>query len=295
MAGTVYVQSGGRLFAFDVRCASGGGRCSPSWSAPTQGSRPAPIVASGGIVYAASLGSGLKAFPEECGGEGCDPLWTAGDPRQIASRPAVSGDVVWYSGHALLAFSVGCGTDGGSCDALIDPIRPDEVRVSSGPTVADGLVYVGTSDGSVHAFQTACVEGGSCESVWSAKTSSAVVASPVVEHRQVIVASTDGRVYAFATSCGTLRPCEPLWVGRTSGAIDQQPVLANGVVYVTSSDGNLYAFPESCVPVGTLCAPLFVRAVGALPPSPSVWAKRAVFVTSASGTVAAYTVDGIRL
>src|SRR4029079_5807065 len=108
---------------------------------------------------------GLYALPETCEETPtCEPLWIAADPENhVAHAPAVSGGVVWdSSSHALRAFPTACPTSGTTCEALVDGLRPGGVDLASGPAVADGVLYVGASDGTVEAVSTTCAGGGSC-------------------------------------------------------------------------------------------------------------------------------------
>jgi outer membrane protein assembly factor BamB len=108
-------------------------------------------------------------------------------------------------------------------------------EVSSTPTVVDGVVYVGGSDG-VYALDAA-----TGELKWQFVTSffpesAAVISSPVVDDGVVFVGASNGSVYALDARSGTLR-----WRYKTERPVESSPALEAGVVFVGSWDGTVYA------------------------------------------------------
>ena len=110
--------------------------------------------------------------------------------------------------------------------------------IDSSPTVANGMVYVGSDDGTLYAFKTSC-GNASCAPVWTAPTPShnKIRSSPAVAKGMVYVGSYDHNLYAFNAATGKL-----IWTASTGDVIRSSPVVANGIVYVGSNDHNLYAF-----------------------------------------------------
>jgi outer membrane protein assembly factor BamB len=104
--------------------------------------------------------------------------------------------------------------------------------VYSSPTVANGVVYVGSEDSKLYAFNA--VTGAT---LWSSATGSIVYSSPTVASGVVYVGSADKSVYAFNATTGA-----KLWSSATGSSIYSSPAVANGVVYVGSADNSLYAF-----------------------------------------------------
>ncbi|HJV08680.1 MAG TPA: PQQ-binding-like beta-propeller repeat protein, partial [Acidimicrobiales bacterium] len=102
----------------------------------------------------------------------------------------------------------------------------------SSPAVANGVVYVGSRDGKLYAFDAA---GGA--PVWAATTGGAVDSSPAVASGMVYVGSNDDKLYAFDAATGA-----PRWAATTGDNVFSSPAVANGVAYVGSNDGKLYAF-----------------------------------------------------
>jgi outer membrane protein assembly factor BamB len=108
----------------------------------------------------------------------------------------------------------------------------------SGPTVHDGIVYVGTRDGRVVA-----INASSRQQQWewpeTDASRSLIYTTPVVHGDLVYIATYSGQVYALTSDRGVERWVYP----RTGsiGAVVGTPVVVDETVYVTSSDGRVYA------------------------------------------------------
>jgi serine/threonine-protein kinase len=103
--------------------------------------------------------------------------------------------------------------------------------VDSSPTVANGVVYVGSNDGKVYA-----IDANTGQQKWAFATHNIVYSSPMVVNGVVYVGSNDGKVYALDASTGQQK-----WAFATNGNVDSSPTVVNGVVYVGSHDNNVYA------------------------------------------------------
>jgi outer membrane protein assembly factor BamB len=287
--GSVFVEAGGSLVAFDVGCGEGGATCAPRWTASTGGANLATPSVADGVVYVTAFPGGTFAYPLTCS-DPCEPLWRAPDPGgHVARTPAIAGGIVWDSStHALVAYPTSCER---ACTPIARDLSPDGTDLSSPPAVDDGVVYVGTSDGRLLAIPQSCVAGGPCGPLWEASTGGGVTAIPVIADGMVLVGSSDGRVNAFPTACGTEGgTCRPRWVAHIEAPITQPPVVAGGLVLVVSTDGTLSILPEDC---SRTCRPLSALTLGDLPAAPLSWADRTIYATSADGTLTAYTVDGV--
>ena len=123
---------------------------------------------------------------------------------------------------------------------------------SSSPTVANGLVVVGGSDGHVYAL-----DARSGARRWRAPTEGRVRSSPAIATGVVFVGSFDGRVYALDLATGKLRwrfdtqgtTLESKSFGYDRRSIQASPAVVDGVVYVGGRDGRSYAIDASA---GTL-------------------------------------------
>ncbi|MBN2224508.1 MAG: PQQ-binding-like beta-propeller repeat protein [Deltaproteobacteria bacterium] len=99
------------------------------------------------------------------------------------------------------------------------------------PTIADGIVYVGSFDMHVYAIDAATgVEK------WRFKTGNWVESSPAVADGIVYVGSNDNHLYALDSATGIER-----WRFKTGGFVVSSPTVEGGVVYIGGGDGNIYA------------------------------------------------------
>jgi len=96
--GVLYASSGGKLYAYAVGCASGGGTCKPLWMAAAAANVGlAPAVADGVIYVPTSNSSAeLAAYSVNCAQVtmNCLPQWTA-DSSWIASSPVIANGFVY--------------------------------------------------------------------------------------------------------------------------------------------------------------------------------------------------------
>jgi outer membrane protein assembly factor BamB len=107
--------------------------------------------------------------------------------------------------------------------------------VWSSPAVVDGVVFVGSFDGTLSALNAT-----TGARLWQRKTGGSIWSSPAVVDGVVFVGSDDGNLYALNASTGA-----KLWSYATGGVLDSSPAVANGVVYVGGSHGTVYALDAS--------------------------------------------------
>ncbi len=289
--GVVYIGStDGKLYAYAVGCASGGGSCTPLWTGKTGNQITSSPAVADGVVYVGSEDGKLYAFAVDCasGGGSCTPLWTGTTGSTFGSSPAVADGVVYVgsSNGKLYAFAVGCARGGRSCTPLWTGATGAGSYFESSPAVADGVVYVGSEDHELYAFAVGCASGGgSCTPLWTGATGYDVQSSPAVADGVVYVGSADGNLYAFAVGCASGGgSCTPLWTGATGDEVFSSPAVADGVVYVGSMDGKLYAFAVGCASGGGSCTPLWTGTAGdEIQSSPAV-AGGVVYVGSYVGS-----------
>jgi len=166
------------------------------------------------------------------------------------------------------------------------------VGLYSSAAIANGVVYVGSTDGELYAFAVGCASGGgTCTPLWTGATGGLIESSPAVADGVVYVGSDDHKVYAFAVGCasggGT---CTPLWTGATGDIIRSSPAVADGVVYVGSADDQLYAFAVGCRSDGGDCAPLWTGTTGWVIFASPVVAGGVVYVGSIDDKLYAFAV-----
>jgi len=73
----------------------------------------------------------------------------------------------------------------------------------SSPAVVNGVVYVGSFDGKLYAFNAnGCVPQTLCQPLWSGATGNDITSSPAVANGKVFIGSADHKLYAFAANGG---------------------------------------------------------------------------------------------
>jgi outer membrane protein assembly factor BamB len=102
--------------------------------------------------------------------------------------------------------------------------------ISSSPSVANSVIYTGSSDGMLYAFNATT---GS--TLWKFSTGRQINSSPAVTRTAVYFGSQDSKIYAVDIQG------RQLWSVLTGDMIDSSPTVANGIVYIGSNDYNLYA------------------------------------------------------
>jgi outer membrane protein assembly factor BamB len=70
---------------------------------------------------------------------------------------------------------------------------PTGSSIDSSPAVANGVIYVGSWDGNVYAFDAA-----SGAKLWTGAIGDVVISSPAVANGMVYVGSWDGNLHAYA-------------------------------------------------------------------------------------------------
>jgi outer membrane protein assembly factor BamB len=287
--GVIYVGTGeGRgLYAFPVDCASGGRKCTPLWTARTDGWMESSPTVADGVVYVGTT-HGLVAYAADCASDGgtCSPLWTAPQAFSAASPTVADGvvyvgsDATQYGDPKLYAYAAGCASGGGTCSPLWT------APGMGAPAVANGVVYVASGDGRLYAYAVGCASGGAtCSPLWTS-TPGVMLSAPAVANGVVYAHSYDGNLFAYAAGCasggGT---CRPLWSAPGLGS----PAVANGVVYVGGAGGNMYAYAADCASDGGTCSPLWTATDVSVAGAPVV-SNGVVYAVSLEGRLSAYTV-----
>ncbi|PYX48636.1 MAG: hypothetical protein DMG79_11375, partial [Acidobacteria bacterium] len=163
----------------------------------------------------------------------------------------------------------------------------------SSPAVVNGVVYVGSFDGKLYAFNAnGCGPQSLCQPLWSGSTGNDITSSPAVANGTVFIGSADHKLYAFpAKGCGKTS-CSPLWTGATgSGILESSPLVVNGVVYVGSYDKKFYAFAASGCGKPA-CSPLWTATTGGQITSSPAFANGVVYVGSQDGKLYAFNSAG---
>jgi outer membrane protein assembly factor BamB len=115
--------------------------------------------------------------------------------------------------------------------------------IVSSPTVADGIVYVGSSNNITYALNAS-----TSALVWKYTTGNSIIlSSAAVADGIVYIGSEDGDVYALNASTGTL-----VWNRKVGSLVWSSPTVANGIVYVGSGLGGNSGVDALNASTGTL-------------------------------------------
>lgn len=114
---TIYMASGGDVFAFSEDCPDPDGTCRPLWVAHTRPEGINSFEVGGGYLYATSWSSGrLTVFSTDCppGGGSCPDIATLTD--QEYTDPGLRDGVLYvWDDHGLEGFRPDCWTSGATC------------------------------------------------------------------------------------------------------------------------------------------------------------------------------------
>jgi outer membrane protein assembly factor BamB len=262
--------------------------------------------------------SGFVPFPDGPANPATlSPLFTVPTGAPVFSSAAIVNGVGYVGSDdgQLYAFDAtgvaNCGGSPVTCAPLWTGTTPTGFQLNSSPTVANGIVYIGSDDNFVYAWDAAGNTDCSgtpktCTPLFADHTSSTQRSSPVVENGVLYIGSVHDTIEAFDanghTNCsGAPKQCTPLWSGTAPGIIGAQnsiPAVANGLVYVGARDGNLYAFDANgttgCSGAPKVCAPIWLATTAAgaeVASSPSV-VDGVLYVGSDGGDLWAYDAAG---
>jgi len=169
----------------------------------------------------------------------------------IYSSPAVDSGIVYLTTYTAQLYTLDAISFKVKWSAVIGNTKIGNVNESA-PIVASevikgastSVVYVGSNDHNLYAFNASGCGNSVCTPLWKAPTGNAIYSSPAVATEVinststsvVYVGSNDGNLYAFNASTGA-----QIWSFSTGGAIVASPTVVNGVVYVGSTDSKFYA------------------------------------------------------
>lgn len=105
--------------------------------------------------------------------------------------------------------------------------------IESSAAIADGVVYVGSQSGELHAVNLA---DGSPKWKYKASPDGIGESSPAVAGGLVYIGDLSGTVHAVDAASG-----KPVWTFKTDGEVKSSPVVTGETVLIGSYDSNLYA------------------------------------------------------
>jgi hypothetical protein len=278
--GKVFITDTEGVQAFDAagttNCSGTPKVCDALWTTSPSSSTgflpgPGSPVVVNGVLYVPGSGDGgipsqggayVAAFDPagsaSCSGTPvvCVPMWTtSGVPVSTAGggTPAIANGVIYIAdGSTLYAFDA---TESAACSGTPKTCAPlwTATLSAGGATtvaVAGGIVYVGTEDSELYAFNAAGTTN--CSTTTTLKTCAPLWTAPVSADA---LAVANGVVYAAAIgtldaldatapgNCpgtGATKTCTlaPLWTTAGNASVDTGSVtVANGIVYVTYGGG----------------------------------------------------------
>ena len=114
--------------------------------------------------------------------------------------------------------------------------------IRSSPIIANGLIYITSSDNTLYAFDaTTGVKRWQASTGTYVGPGSFIYSSPVIVNNVLYIGSNDHHVYAFNATIGG----KPLWVSATAGSIYSSPAVVGNTLYIGSTDHFIYAFNTS--------------------------------------------------
>jgi outer membrane protein assembly factor BamB len=165
----------------------------------------------------------------------CTPLWTA----TASGSPAVDAGTVYVGADAFDASGCGAPTCSPIWSAVVG--GPAGSVAHASPAVAEGVLYLGSSDENLYAFDASGCGAPTCAPLWTAGTGG-VVRSPTVANGVVYVGSDNGKLRAFDASGCAIPKCA-LWKVVLGVSVEDSPAVSSaGRVYAATSDGVLHAF-----------------------------------------------------
>jgi outer membrane protein assembly factor BamB len=212
------------------------------WKAPTGNKITSTPTVVNGLVYVGSWDNSVYAFNAATGAK----VWSAVTGNMVSASPVVVNGILYVasSDNTMYAYNAASGALVWSASIGVPPADSG----TNGPTLSNGevmtpiysygsaavvnnVVYVGSGDESVHAFNAAT---GAV--VWTAPTGNWVNSTPAVTGGVAYVGSWDGNFYAFNAATGA-----QLWATPLNGVVVSSAAVVNGTVYIGSADHNLYA------------------------------------------------------
>lgn len=192
--------------------------------------RSSPVIKDDLIVVGIQSGM-LFGINRETGGI----VWSRQIGEFIFSSPTIAGNVVYVavpkdenesfqalditSGNLLWEYDIGDNSN-------------------STPAVDEGVVYVGSNDNFLYAFDTSeSISDPTNRLLWSFDSSNSFgISDPVVDGDRIFF-RTGERLYAVDKFTG-----EEVWSNTLPGSSGTNPVISDGVLYIGSQAGIFYAF-----------------------------------------------------
>lgn len=219
----------------------------PRWQTRLGGSIFAPVAVLDGVAYVGNADGVLSAVRISDGTR----QWSFAAGRPIFGEALATDDAVYFvcdngflfrldrmSGKELWRYDLG---DGRVPRVLPNPFIYDYDYRAPRPALADGVLFVGSGDGSLHA-----VRASSGERIWRVETNGKIRNAVAIAGSNAIAVTQSGLVQSIELGSGRTN-----WQFDAKAAVTA-PAIIDGRVIVGSRDSMLYALdPADGHPVWT--------------------------------------------
>lgn len=207
----------------------------PRWQTRLGGQVFASPVVHGHVVYVGTTGGVFNAVDARDG----TFVWAFRAGAPIFGAAAVDADAVYFADDAGVLFKLDRSTGkelwryeiGTATRVLPHPTVFDWDWQGAQPLVADGVVYIGSGDGSFHA-----VDAAAGQRRWRFETRGKIRVGAALDGARVIVGSDDHFVYALDRTTG-----KQAWRFDTGAEVDATPVVHDDRVFVGNRGAGLRA------------------------------------------------------
>ncbi|MEO8216154.1 MAG: PQQ-binding-like beta-propeller repeat protein [Acidobacteriota bacterium] len=200
----------------------------PLWSTRLGGNVYGAVTVADGVAYIGTTAGVLNAVNVTDGSF----AWTFNAGRPIHGQALVFGDSVYFvcdngylfkldrsNGKELWRYDLG--------DGLVERILPHQAGegwdfIAPRPAIADGVIYAGSGDGSMHAL-----DAGSGKRIWRFASKGKIRSDALVDGDRLYFGSLDGSVYALDRKHGA-----ELWHYDTKAPVTSSPAMVDGKVIV---------------------------------------------------------------
>jgi outer membrane protein assembly factor BamB len=218
--------------------AASGRVATPAWTFKTAGAIWSSPALSDGTVYFGSNDSAIYALHADRG----TLIWRTRTRGWVMGPPAVSGPSLFVLSDDGLLYKLDrrtgqitwtFDTHGGGVHRAM-PHPPDDLAydyLASAPTIAAGVVYVGSAGHRLYA-----VDAASGRERWHFETGDIVRSTPAVDAGRVIFGSRDHFIYAVDAGTGAL-----VWKRDTQREVVSSALIDHGTAYIGSRCSDLFA------------------------------------------------------
>ena len=188
----------------------------------SNGSETSPAVADGEL-YTATYDGDLYAIDTKTG----KVRWTARTGDDTDASPVIAGDFVYACAEErashLYCFSRADGRE-------VWRYSGNTLGYWLTPAIADGRIWVGGEDGSLHA-----IDAGTGRGAWTFKTGEGIWSSPCAVDGKVVFGSRDFHLYCLDAKSGA-----EVWRVKLDGRIISSPLIVGGTIWIGTATGWFY-------------------------------------------------------